>query len=106
MKRQFGITHNKIPALSISNHNREVLTYPIDKPLYSDEIIAFATKVFKGEIEPERAQISEVVNTEVIKKIEKHIGELITPANFIEEVKAEGTDAAVLLFTSSEEDEL
>jgi len=62
MRRQFGIKHDKIPALTISNGNRDIIPYPIDEPLFTDEIVAFATKVVKGEIEPERAELTEIQN--------------------------------------------
>lgn len=106
LKRQFGISHDKVPAISISDSNRQILVYPKDEPLYSEEIIAFATRVVKGEIKPERSQVHDILNTELIKKVEKHIGELVTPETFASELKQEGFDAALLIFSSSIEDKL
>jgi hypothetical protein len=54
IRRQFGVRHGTLPALSISNHDRGVIAYPADEPLLTDELVAFATKVVKGEIEAER----------------------------------------------------
>ena len=42
-----------------------------------------------------------MVNTELIKKVEKYIGELVNEQSFSLDVMAEGTDAALLVVTSS-----
>lgn len=95
-----------MPALSISDQNRNILLYPKDEPLYSEEIIAFATRVVKGEIKAQKSQVAEIKNMELIKKVEKQIGELVTAEVFESEVKQEGFDSALLLFTSSADDDL
>lgn len=57
-----------------------------------------------GKIKGTESSIQEVKDTALIAKLEKNIGELITTKDYGDEVHAEGTDAAVLIFVSSMKD--
>lgn len=61
--------------------------------------------ILKGTIKGAESSIQKVKDTSLIKKLEKHIGELITTQDYGDEVHAEGTDAAVLIFASSVTDD-
>ena len=47
-------------------------------------------------------QVEEIEAPELRNKIEKHIGELVKTENFYDEVKSEGYDSVLLVFSSSE----
>jgi len=50
IKKQFGITHDKLPAITFNTRDRSNIPYPEEEPLFSDELVAYATKIVKGEI--------------------------------------------------------
>lgn len=76
--------------------------YPKEGSLFTDEIVDWAMKVFKGEVQEEEVEVQAVVDTEIVKKVEKYIGELLTVETFNQEVMSDGHDAAVLLIGSHE----
>ena len=56
-RRQFGISHNMLPALTVNLNSQQHIPYPESLPLTSDSIISFVTQAMKGEITPVKGQI-------------------------------------------------
>ena len=103
-RRQFGIKHDVLPAISVTDQSKNGVAYPTDQPMEVEELVAFVTRIVKGEIRAEQATIGEIVNEELVKKIEKHIGDLVRVDDFESIIRQEGIDAALLLFSSSSEE--
>ena len=91
------------PSLIVKiNHNQHV-NYPSNMPLQYEELKTFLISVLKGEIAPTQTSLGEVINKDLIKKVEKQIGELITQDNF-SELMMEGTDSILLVINSAVDD--
>ena len=63
--------------------------------------MVYVAKIMSNELKGKKGAVDQVKNPELIKKIEKNIGDLVHLDNFDAEVMIEGTDAVVLLFSSS-----
>mmetsp|Transcript_25719 Transcript_25719/g.39551 ORF Transcript_25719/g.39551 Transcript_25719/m.39551 type:complete len:136 (-) Transcript_25719:489-896(-) len=102
-RTQFGIEHQKIPALAVTKHGRNIV-YPANEPMEEEALKAFLTKIAVGS-EPEQAQGGEIINTELRKEVMKVIGEPLTSDSFESEALSEGTDAVVLIMSSGSKDD-
>lgn len=100
-RRQFGIKHDILPAISVTDQSKQGVAYPTDQPMEVEEIVAFVTRIVKGEIRAEQSTIGEIINEELVKKVEKHIGDLVHADDFESIIRQEGIDSALLLFSSS-----
>ena len=107
-RKQFGIMHEKLPAVAFSRSGN-FFPYPLDEPLFVDELVTFGTKILKG-IRPTSAPyvnkrdtyaIDEILNPKFRGKIEKHFGFLLDNKSFHEKVLAEGSDAVIMIFSSA-----
>ena len=49
-RRQYGIKHDVVPALTV-NRAGDYMPYPASEPLDEESLIAFLTKILKGEID-------------------------------------------------------
>jgi len=83
------------------NYNNEYIPYPEKDPLQFEDIMVYVAKIMSNELKGKKGAVDQVKNPELIKKIEKNIGDLVHLDNFDAEVMIEGTDAVVLLFSSS-----
>ena len=89
-----------MPGISVNLGHNLYVPYPIDMPLEYEEIKSFLIKVIKGEIKPQKSQLGDVINQNLIKKVTKNIGELINGDTF-SDVLSEGTDSVLLTFNSA-----
>ena len=72
---QFGIKHHEVPAITFYGVGAGSMAYPIDMPQFKEEIVAYATKIVKGEIVPDEGLIAESINPEMVALLTKQIGE-------------------------------
>ena len=61
-RKNLGITHNKIPAISINANEQRVTPFPSDKPLSKKNLHTWVDQFFKGELVDKRDQFGEIVD--------------------------------------------
>lgn len=101
-RKMLGLTHNKVPAISINNNEQRVLPYPDDAPMTADALKKWLGKFVKGQLESKSSGFGSIIDAE-IKYMLSNL-KMLTRYIFVEEAFEEGTDAFVLLYTSSVED--
>jgi len=61
-RKNLGITHNKVPAISINANEQRVTPFPDNKPLSKKNLHAWVDKFFKGELADKRDQFGAIVD--------------------------------------------
>ena len=74
--------------------------YPADEPITIDFVIQHCHDFLKGDVKKSKGSMGDIVNTEIIKRIEKQIGTLVNVDNFNLEIYEEGYDTVLLVFGS------
>jgi hypothetical protein len=60
-----GITHTRIPAISINNNEMRVVPYPHTKDFTVDNLKSWLTKFVKGELSEKETGFGEVIDADI-----------------------------------------
>ena len=64
-KKVLGITHNRVPAISINNNEMKVVPYPADQDFSVDLLKSWLTKFVKGEISEKETGFGDVIDADI-----------------------------------------
>lgn len=64
-RKLLGITHNKVPALSINNNEQKVMPYPQNGELSVEKLKTWLTKFVKGELQPKDSGFGDVIDVDI-----------------------------------------
>lgn len=103
-RKTLGITHNKIPALSINSNEQRVTPFPEDVPLSKKGIHEWVDKYFRGELDDKREQFGEIEDFQIKYSLSGTL--MLTRQAFIDQVYAEGTDYIVFVYSSAKENDI
>ncbi|CDW90844.1 UNKNOWN [Stylonychia lemnae] len=102
-RKLLGITHDKIPAISINNNEQKVVPYPEDQLFTVELMKKWLSKFVKGQLETKDSGFGSIIDAEIKYMMPDCL--MITRHTFVDKVFEEGKDAIVFLYTSSVEDE-
>jgi len=64
-RKIMGITHSKVPAISINNNEQKVVPYPEDSDFSVKSFKSWVTKFMKGELKPKESGFGEVIDVDI-----------------------------------------
>lgn len=102
-RKIMGITHTRVPALSINNNESKVTPYPKDKEMNAQSIKTWLTKFLKGQLSYKESGFGEVIDVDI-----KYMLSTLKPLKrkeFSDICYEEGKDVFLYMYTSSKEDE-
>ena len=102
-RKLLGITHNKVPAISINNNGQQVIPYPEDEEISVETMTQWLSRFIKGKLESKTSGFGSIIDAEIKYLLSN--AKLLTRNTFTEAVYEEEEDALVLVYTSSVEDE-
>jgi len=103
-RKNLGITHNKIPAISINANEQKVTPFPSDKPLSKKNLHTWVDQFFKGDLVDKRDQFGDIVDFDIKYQLSSTL--MLTRDMFRDKVFVEGTDYIVFTYTSAFEQDI
>lgn len=103
-RKNLGITHNKVPAISINANEQRVTPFPSDKPLSKKNLHTWVDQFFKGELADKSSQFGEIVDEDIKYMMTATL--MLSRDMFRDKVYVEGTDYIVFTYTSAVEQDI
>jgi hypothetical protein len=103
-RKNLGINHNRIPAISINANEQRVTPFPEKTPLSKKNVHEWVDKFFKGDLVDKRDQFGEIVDFEVKYALSSTL--MLSRDTYRDNVYQEGTDYLVFCYNSAEENNI
>lgn len=97
-RKNLGITHNKVPAISINANEQRVTPFPDNKPLSKKNLHTWVDRFFKGELVDKRDQFGEIVDFDLKYQLTATL--MLSRDMFRDKVYSEGTDYVIFMYNS------